>query len=350
MQDRKPSPQQTSAFRWRIILSAGLWLSIGMSMMAGAQTAGSGQNAAASAPPASSASSTATAAAPAPSLHQPPPALAAARQIILGLNNPKTFPSQPARDARNYARKYPHSPWLEAVDFYVMEYYRTHQMYPQMFEFGHRILRTDPKAIIVLTQLASIIPSIVRPSDLNRDQMLRQAHGYATRALADVMLLKPRSGPQPLSPAVIQSLQQQVRAVVLSTYGRIDLVKKHFHRAAAHFRQAIPFDAPAPAAVDYYRLCQALQKAGDIAGARAALEKAKNLGTNNSELQALVAIKEKQLAALSSTQSASRATAPPAAAEPRPAVNPAATPAPAKPVVPSPTPPATPPVTPPAAS
>ncbi len=322
-----------------------------MSMMAGAQTAGSGQAAAASAPPASSTRSTAPAAAPAPSLHQPPPpALAAARQLILGLNNPAMLPSQPARDARNYARKYPQSPWREAVDLYVMEYYRTHQMYPQMFEFGHRILRMDPKAIIVLTQLASIIPSIVRPSDLNRDQMLQQAHDYATRALTDVMLLKPRSGPQPLTPPVIQSLQQQVRAVVLSTYGRIDLVKKHFHRAAAHFRQAIPFDTPFSAAVDYYRLCQALQKAGDIGGARAAVEKAKTLGANNSQLQALIAIKEKQLAALSSAQSAGSATARPAAAEPRPAVKPAATPAPANPVIPAPTPPATPPVTPPAAS
>lgn len=255
--------------------------------------------------------STTTSTAPAnnpPSLAGPtPPDLAAARNLAQEMNNPKSAAAQVQRDIQTFEKQYPASKSRLGIDYLAMQYFRERGMMQQEIAYGQQALKTQPHFLLVLIQLATVIPVAVRPTDLNRDQMLNQAQTYAQQALALAHTeIKPGAGNPPMTAAQAAFWKKAIHAAAESAYGRIAADRGQAALAVTDFQKAVALDSPAGAAQDYFRMGVQQENLHQYPDALNSLHMAASMGANNATLQTLVQaeikrIQRKQTPATSTT-------------------------------------------------
>ncbi len=215
----------------------------------------------------------------------PPPQLVAARNLVMEMQNAKLEPTRISQDIDAFAAQHPHNPYLGGVYFLAMQYFRQRSLFAQEIGYGERVLQREPHQLVALMQLATVIPMVVRPSDLNRDQMLNNAASYARRAMAEVAKLKPGMGKPPMTAAQVAGWQKLIHATAESAFGRIDSVRGQSAKAIGYFQQAVALETGISAANDYFRMGLEQAKLHQYSEALASLHKAAALAPQDAGLQ-----------------------------------------------------------------
>jgi tetratricopeptide (TPR) repeat protein len=240
--------------------------------------------------------------------------LDALKKLIPELQNGSTPAQTIDQDVQGFVTKYPDSDYKEAVYSLAMEYYRSHNDYLKMLEYGETVLKVNPNSLQALVSLAGAIPQRVKETDLDRDERLAQADAYNHRALQIVDHLGPTFNGRTLTEDQQKTLKNMVHANVYSSEALIAYDRKQYQQAITNYGQAIPLDEPSNAAVDYYHMAQAQEELKQFDQASASLDKAQQFGASSPALQSVVKIEREKIA---------RATGKPVAAPMAPQSTPA---------------------------
>lgn len=236
------------------------------------------------------------AAAPAgPKVHSPAEAKAI-QGIVAAMRDPATTPQVMDAQITQFHTQFPTSEYTITVNDIAVQFFHAHQDYIRTLQYGENALKADPNSLFILLTLGSDIPGNVKDTDLDRDQRLQQAQDYNQRALKIAQNLPDVFNGRPLNAQQKQGIQQMVTGSVHSNLGQIGLDRKQYADAVKEYQTALPLDAPAVAALDYYHLALAQEGLKDFNGANASLDKAIAGSAQNPNVGELAKVEKQKIA------------------------------------------------------
>lgn len=217
----------------------------------------------------------------------PPPDLADLQSLLKLMRVKTTTPAQVVEAVRQYTDKYPTSAYRQTAYTLGMEFARSRRDYPDMLSFGDAALKVNPKALVPLLLLGSVIPARVHPTDINREQQLDLAASYNHRALAIAQNFPSVYNGHQLAPQQVAEIQREIRASAYSSLGIIAMDRAQYTAAVSSLQQAIQYDNAHSKPFDYYHLGIAQASLKQYPAALASLHQALTLGANDPTLQTL---------------------------------------------------------------
>lgn len=216
-----------------------------------------------------------------------PADLAGLRSLLALMRDKTTTPAQVVEAVRQYSDKYPTSVYRQTAYTLGMEFARNRHDYPDMLSFGDAALKVNPKALVPLLLLGSVIPARVHPTDINREQQLALAASYNHRALAIAQDFPSVYNGHQLAPQQVAEIQREIRASAYSSLGVIAMDRVQYAAAVSALQQAIQYDNARSKPFDYYHLGIAQAGLKQYPAALASLHQALTLGANDPTLQTL---------------------------------------------------------------
>ncbi len=201
--------------------------------------------------------------------------------------------------------------------------YQQKNDFENMVIAGERTLEVNPENVIVLVTLAQTIPQRTREHDLDKDEKLNKAEGYAKKAQTLIPNLA-KFNPQ-ISDEEWTGYKKSAMSQVHEAMGQIAFVRKNYAAAEQSFKTAVDI-SPQPDPTTLYRLGTVYAAQNKFDEAIAVLDKAIAAGGVKVGSRDMAA---EQKAAVVKAK-AEAGNKPPAAA---PSTTPAPSPAPATPQV-----------------
>ncbi len=209
--------------------------------------------------------------APAPAAKQPRPKTKEEAESLQKIfTDPALTPDQRISLAEEFLLRFPKSDFKLMVLRLEMTVYQQKNDFPNMLEFGEKVLKESPEDAPTLITLAGAIPERTTENDLDKDVKLGKAESYAKRGLASLDKL------QKLDPAMPDDeWQKRVndgRGQIYAALGLVAMVRKQFDQAEESFKKAISLQMKEDG-ITYWRLGLALQGGKKYPEAREALKK-----------------------------------------------------------------------------
>lgn len=183
--------------------------------------------------------------------------------------------------------------------------------------YAERALEADPKSYQAMLMLGSGYATRTREHDLDKEDKLAKAEGYAKKALE---MLKTAEKPRPdLTDEQWAAGKKQMAAQAYEILGTSAVVRKKFDVAIAEYKNAIAADDP-PDATTLVRLAAAYNQAGQPEEALTTIEKVMAMDNVNPQVRSVA--QAERVRAVQARNAKSGAAAPkpatPAAPEPTP--------------------------------
>lgn len=125
--------------------------------------------------------------------------------------------------------------------------------------YGERTLEADPNNYTAMIIMAQTLAQTTREFDLDREEKLKRAEGYANKA---IQLLEKAPRPNPnITDQQWEEAKKDFRSQAFEALGIAEMVRKNYDRAIAHFKTAIDV-AGTPNAPTKIRLGAALNLSG----------------------------------------------------------------------------------------
>ena len=206
-------------------------------------------------------------AAPAPPAPPPKtPAEEKAYKVFFGL--PPTDPQAVITSGNDFLKKFPDSHYTGSIYAKLTNAYRELGDDAKMFESGQKALEANPNNVDVLAILAYSIPRRIDPNDLESNQKLQQAEGYAKRAIE---LIPTMPKPANLTDDQFTTAKNAELASCHSGLGLVYYYQHNLPSMITELEQAVKLD-PTPDPTDQFLLGFAYQQAGRYTEAVAPLE------------------------------------------------------------------------------
>ncbi len=177
-------------------------------------------------------------------------------------------PDRQIQEASEYEKKYPSSPMLSYVYYYVARAYQMKGDVDKILESGEKSLKlkSDNLASLILVSAMLPQPQALKGSDLDKGKQLSEAEQYANQALQliDQLPKQPNETDEAL-----QKRKNQVSSEPHSALGMVHLQRstmtltandpEELAKAAEEYKKAVSLAEP-PNGQDYYRLGEAEAK------------------------------------------------------------------------------------------
>jgi len=222
-------------------------------------------------------------------------------------------PDQKITLAEEFLLRFPKSEFKTMVLLEEVKACQQKNDFPNMLDFGEKVLKEEPENAITLILLSTTIPERTGENDLDRDVKLGKAESYAKRALAAIDKL-PKMNPQ-TSDEDWDKVRNDARGQVWAGLGLVAMVRKQFTAAEEAFQKAASLQMRQDP-VAYWRLGLALQGNKKYAEAREALKKSVAAGGVKVGGRDLAADELKRVEDFLSRQSGQTAAPPPQAPKP----------------------------------
>ena len=184
-------------------------------------------------------------------------------------------PDEKIKFAEEFLQKYPDSELKTFAYRKEMEAYQQKNDFEHMRDFGERVLDAEPGDAISLILLATAIPERTKDTDLDRDQKLSTAEGYAKRALEAIAKLE-KPNPQ-ITDQQWDSVRNDARSNAYAALGLVNLYRKNYPAAEEGFRKATELQQQ-PDPILWFRLSLTLDSAKKYEDGLVAAEKSVSLG------------------------------------------------------------------------
>lgn len=186
-----------------------------------------------------------------------------------------TDPDEKVKQAEEFLQKYPDSELKPFAYRKEMEAYQQKNDFEKMREFGEKVLEAEPNDAISLILLATAIPERTKDTDLDKEQKLNAAEGYAKRALEAIDKLE-KPSPQ-VTDQQWEAVRNDARSNAQGAMGLINLQRKNYAGAEESFRKATQLQSQ-PDPILWWRLGLSLEFGKKYEDALTALEKSVSLG------------------------------------------------------------------------
>lgn len=177
--------------------------------------------------------------------------------------------------AQSLLTEFSDTEFKEFANLMLMASYQELDDLENMMIYAEETLRVNPANVGVLLELAYAIPSRTRQFDLDKEEKLSTAEGYATKALA---LVPNMTKPNPEIPdEEWLSIKKDYMSRGNESLGVIESKRENFDGAAALLQKAIDL-APDAMPMTHYHHADALLSAGKKVEALAAINQSITLG------------------------------------------------------------------------
>ncbi len=184
-------------------------------------------------------------------------------------------PDEKIKFAEEFLQKYPESELKTFAYRKEMEAYQQKNDFEHMRDFGEKILDAEPNDAISLILLATAIPERTKDTDLDRDQKLSTAEGYAKRALEAIGKLE-KPNPQ-VTDQQWEAVRNDARSNAYAAIGLVNLYRKSYPAAEEAFKKATELQQQ-PDPILWFRLSLTLDFTKKYEDGLAAAEKSVSLG------------------------------------------------------------------------
>jgi len=195
-------------------------------------------------------------------------------------------PATSERLAREFEVQFPNSDLLTILYQQVMGKYQKADNSDKTLDMGRKALQYDPDNCIALVMDATVLAERTRPTDIDRDQRLKEATTDAQRALEDIRtdnyLLAPSATPEQ-----VQQFKDQVTGMAYQALGMAEMERENYAAAEQDLRKAIETPAGKGDAIVWYRLALALDRQNKYADANTAITTAVALAPANSAVASM---------------------------------------------------------------
>ncbi|MFB3920491.1 MAG: hypothetical protein ACE145_02145 [Terriglobia bacterium] len=195
-------------------------------------------------------------------------------------------PDRALQLVKDFETKHPNSSLLTWAHFLGANAYQQKQDLPHTIEFAEKSLKLKSDNLMSLIVLATILPQpqLMKGSDIDKEQKLSQAEGYATQALQliDQLAKQPNETDEALQKRKAELSREPHAALGMIHLQRSSMSlagpdKDELAKAEQEYQQAVTLgERPNPS--DYYRLGEARAAQGKIDEAIQAFTKAGELG------------------------------------------------------------------------
>ncbi len=195
-------------------------------------------------------------------------------------------PATSERLAREFEVQFPNSDLLTILYQQVMGKYQKADNSDKTLDMGRKALQYDADNCIALVMNATVLAERTRPTDIDRDQRLKEATADAQRALEDIRsdnyLLAPSATPEQ-----VQQFKDQVTGMAYQALGMAEMERENYAAAEQDLRKAIETPAGKGDAIVWYRLALALDRQNKYADANSAITTAVALAPVNSAVASM---------------------------------------------------------------
>jgi tetratricopeptide (TPR) repeat protein len=175
-------------------------------------------------------------------------------------------PDEKIKLGMEFSKKYPHSPYTEAIDAGLTSAYFVKQDWKNFYAFADKTLAMNPDEIDVLTVVGWVIPHQYDPNDPSATQRLSTAEDYEKRALD---LLAKLTKPKGVSDTQFAAMKVEKEEQAHSALGLVNFRRGDYANSVTELRQATQGTANADQ-TDLYVLGVDLQNLNQHADAAAA--------------------------------------------------------------------------------
>ena len=183
-------------------------------------------------------------------------------------------PTEQIKQIEDFLLNFPETELKEFAYQAATQAYQSKNDYEKVLTYGELTLVENENNLVALLILCSAIPERTEKNDLDRDQKLAQAEGYAKKALE---ALKNMPSPPSLNAEQWVQAKRDTESTPHASLGMIALIRENFPTAEEEFKLATQM-AARPDPVTFYRLalCYSFEKKFD--DALAALDRATEVG------------------------------------------------------------------------
>jgi tetratricopeptide (TPR) repeat protein len=187
--------------------------------------------------------------------------------------------------------------------------YQRKNDYPKTIVYGDRALEADPQNYEAMLILGNEYAKITKENDLDRDEKLSKAEGYANKVLA-IVPTAAKPNPRMTDPQWADA-QKDLQSSAHEILGMAALTRKKTDLAVTEFKTSVDI-AATPDPATYVRLAVAYNLAGKYDEAIATADKVATLP--NAVAQVKSVAQAERVRAIQAKKKAAAATAPPAPA------------------------------------
>ena len=169
-----------------------------------------------------------------------------------------------------FQQKFPTSEFRPIALFFMTLAYQDKNDYDRTLLYGEETLKLDPANFQAMLLLSQLIANRTRENDLDKEEKLKKAEGYANQAL-DALKTAPRPNPA-VTDAQWGAAKQDLNAQAYAAFAMVALARKNYDGAIEQFQKSLAA-SPTPDAATMVRLGDAQVKAGKYDDAIATLDK-----------------------------------------------------------------------------
>lgn len=190
----------------------------------------------------------------------------------------KTDPTEAEAAATDFATKYPQSELKVFLFRRLMYIYQSANNADKTLDIAKKILAMDPNNPEALVTSAMVLSERTRETDLDKDERLKEAKGYAQKALTtiDTDLFVPAGS----DPAQVEQVKNVLKSMADLAIGTADYINKDYAAATPTLQKATELNPKDPVA--WLRLSVVLDNQKKYPEAMAAISKALEVAPPNS--------------------------------------------------------------------
>ena len=172
--------------------------------------------------------------------------------------------------AKDFLAKFPDSEFKSMALFMATASYQQKNDYENTIVYGEQTIEADPQSFQAMLMLGQTIASRTREFDLDREEKLKSAEGYATKAI-EVLKTAPRPNPQ-FSDEQWEAVKKDLNTQGLEIYALASMARNQPEKAIEQFNAVIK-SSPSPDPTTLVRLAAAYSKVNKFDEAIATLDK-----------------------------------------------------------------------------
>jgi len=172
--------------------------------------------------------------------------------------------------AKDFLAKFPDSEFKSMALFMATASYQQKNDYENTIVYGEQTIEADPQSFQAMLMLGQTIASRTREFDLDREEKLKNAEGYATKAI-EVLKTAPRPNPQ-FSDEQWEAVKKDLNTQALEIYALASMARNQPDKAIEQFN-AVLKSSPSPDPTTLVRLAAAYSKVNKFDEAIATLDK-----------------------------------------------------------------------------
>lgn len=164
-------------------------------------------------------------------------------------------PAAAEKAADDFAAKYPSTELRILLYSNAMVQYQQANDSDKTVELGRKALAIEPDEPVTLITVGGVLAERTRPSDLDKDERLKEAVTMSETGMAN---LDKMQAPVGTSPEQLKNAKELLRSNALGTLGQVAFVNKDYVTAEKQFRAAIDAYTLQPDPAQFYSLALSL--------------------------------------------------------------------------------------------